>query len=844
MGPFLNRSRKASRKAAWVFPVAVFRVAILAIALPAPLPAQAGPRKTLSSDAQLAEAEKLLGEGRLHQAEQAVEDEIKQKPTVAGYNLLGLIEIDQKNLPGALAAFANALKLDPGSLKTHNNLANFYLADGKPELAEQQFKESLRISPANSDANYNYALFLLARGSPAPAVAHLLRVRPQTEEVRLNLVRAYLRAAKVEEGLKLASAISEGKADDVQLHFSLGVLLASEKQYKSAELELEKASALRPETFEILYNLAQAYLRGGSPSKAEPVIQRALKLEPDSAEAIYLLAQAYAEEARPVDALELLVRAHKLAPENTDVIFLMARLSMTQNFFEDAIPLLESGLKIAPRRADLRAALGESYFMSGRTEKAVSEFEELVKIDPSARSYAFLGLSYRHLGRFEEARKYFEQGLKKDPRNPACLFNVGFIEEHQGNYARAGELIEASLRGDPNFSDALLELANLRMRDKKFAEAIDLLRRYVKVSRDPASGYYKLAMAERSMHQMEAAERDLNVFQTLAKNPASGPYPFEHLFEYLDNRSRLSPGERTELDVRELTARIEKNPDQPQDLYLLAETYLKLGRVEDAEKVVAQLDRSSANDYRTQTGIGVLEARYHLYEAAVRHFQAALALNRESDDIRFDLADVYFRERRYSDALEAERSVSVPGQQDDAYLALLGDTYAHLGDGDKAGKIFQDAIARNPDNDQYYLSLGLIELRNGDLEGARAILQKGRARIPASGKILWGMGLVSVLEGHTGEAAEQLERSVELLPEWAGSYSTLGVFYYETGQIDKAREVLDRFKGSNAGGLDVGRIEDALSHAPANSAAPGAPLPVEARNELLRLALSIAERTL
>ena len=52
---------------------------------------------------------------------------------------------------------------------------------------------------------------------------------------------------------------------------------------------------------------------------------------------------------------------------------------------------------------------------------------------------------------------------------------------------------------------------------------------------------------------------------------------------------------------------------------------------------------------------------------------------------------------------------------------------------------------------------------------------------------------------------------MDLLPEWPGSYSTLGVFYYQTGQIDKAREVLDRFKGSSGGGLDVNRIEEALS---------------------------------
>jgi len=102
-----------------------------------------------------------------------------------------------------------------------------------------------------------------------------------------------------------------------------------------------------------------------------------------------------------------------------------------------------------------------------------------------------------------------------------------------------------------------------------------------------------------------------------------------------------------------------------------------------------------------------------------------------------------------------------------------------------------------------------------------------------------------VLEGDTPQAAERLERAVELLPEWAGSYSTLGVFYYQTGQIDKAREVLNRFKGSNAaGGLDVNRIEEALSQAPAQSASVREPMPMVARQQLLQLALSLAERTL
>ena len=805
---------------------------------------QSSPRARGAAEAsRFAQAESLLLEGKTEEAKSSVLEQLKLHPSsVDGYNLLGIIYSNEKDSVRALDAFQQALKIDPGSPRTHINLGNLYVAEGKPDSAEKEFREALRVAPANRDANYNLGLLLIGKRSPAAAITYLQRVHPADTQTRFNLVRAYLDAGRTTEGLKLARELSVAFKNDVQQHFTLGLILASEKQYKAAELELEKADALQPETFEIIFNLGQVYLRNAENGKAELMLNRALKLKPESPETMYSLAKLYFEQSKAVDALDLLVRAHKLAPENTDVIFLMARISMTQNYYEDAIPLLESGLKIAPQRADLRAALGESYFMSGRTEKAIDEFKKLIEVDPSARSYTFMGLSYRHLGRFDEARKYFEEGLKRNPRDPACLFNLGFIEEHQGNANRAEALFEEVLRANPEFSEALLELANLRTKEKKLPEAADLLKKYVRLNPSSSSGYYKLAMVERSMHQMSAAQRDLNVFQTLSQESPSGPYPYQHLFDYVDNRAKLSRQQRSQMDVTELTEQIKKHPARPEDLYLLSEAYLKLGKTDEALQTIAQLDKISADDYRTQTGEGVLLARYRLYEDAAEHFRTALHSNPDSDDVKFDLADAYFRKGDYPNALQAAQQVSSAGQQDDAYLSLLGDIYAHLGD-PKSLEIFQQAISRNPDNDQYYLSLALLQLRENNVSGAEQTLKKGASRIPASGKILWGLGLISVLQGNAALASERFEQAVELLPEWAGSYSTLGVFYYETGQIDKASEVLNRFKGSKAGGLDIGRIEQTLSQA-APKASASTTIPMSARQQLLQFAFVIADRTL
>ena len=96
----------------------------------------------------------------------------------------------------------------------------------------------------------------------------------------------------------------------------------------------------------------------------------------------------------------------------------------------------------------------------------------------------------------------------------------------------------------------------------------------------------------------------------------------------------------------------------------------------------------------------------------------------------------------------------------------------------------------------------------------------GQARIPGSGKLYWGLGLTAAMQGNSNDAVVNLERAVDLLPEWSGGYSTLGVYYFQTGQVAKARDVLNRFKNSSANAsLDIDRIAQVLDQAaPANAA--------------------------
>jgi tetratricopeptide (TPR) repeat protein len=801
-------------------------------------------RPTTSKDFQ--EAETLLQQRRLHEAKTATEQAIQIHPSsVEGYNLLGIIDTNEQDYTSAVEAFRKALTLSPDSVKTHNNLGNLYVALKQFESAEKEFRAVLRVDPVNSDANYNLGVLLMSKGNSAAAIPRFERVAQPNLPTRFNLIRAYFENKRIPEGLHLASVLAASNSNDVQVQFSLGVLLASERQYKEAQLDLERADALQPDTFEILYNLGQVLTREGQSAKAVLTLTRALNLQPESVDTLRLLAQAYTNESRPLDALDLLIRARRLAPENPDVLLLMARISMSQDYFEDAIPLLEEGEKIAPTRADLITALGESYFMAGRVDKSIEQFKALLLIDPSAQSYSYLGLSYRNLGRFDEAKQYFRQGLKLDSHNISCLYNLGLIAEWQGNAVDAETFFSDTLRFNPNYPEALLGLANNRIAAKELPEAEQLLRRYIHVSRDPATGYYKLAMVERSLHETQAADRDLEAFKTFSKIAPEDPHPFQHLFDYLDSRSALAPEARDRLDLSDLIDEVKRHPDQPQSLYLLADAYLKSGNLEKGRSTITQLDQLSKGNYRALAGTGVLLARYRLYDDAIGHFQQALEANPNSDDVRFDLANAYFRMQRYQDALETAQSVSPRGQSDDSYRALLGDIYMHLGNNVAAAQLFRKSIDQNPDNEQNYLSLALLDLHQGDIAEAERTLLTGRKRIPESGKLCWGLGVTAAMQGNSDEASRQLEHAVDLLPQWSGGYSTLGVLYFETGQITKAREVLGRFKNSTvSSSLDIQRIEQVLDRASTTPSVSKESLTVADKSQFLQFALSLADKTL
>jgi tetratricopeptide (TPR) repeat protein len=739
-------------------------------------------------------AQDLLMRGDLTGALQAATDGLRSEPrSVEGLNLLGIIYDRQGQFDRAEESFHAALRLDPAASATHNNLGNHYLLVHKADRAEQEFRQTLQLHPQNATANFNLGSLLLARGEARAGVGFLERVHPLDPEAGLALVAGYLDLGEKQRALTLATKLSSDAGNNAQMHFSLGVTLGSKHQYEPAIRELEAANAQMPGTFEVGYNLGQAYLRSGKYDQASASLRAILDRRPDSVPALCLLAEAHSGRHDYAGALRELQRAHEIEPRNTDVYFLTAQICAAHGLYSEASSILSEALTLAQPKPELRAALAQSYFDAGKRDQAIAEFERMVKEDPSAGSLALLGRALERMGRFEEAKRALESGLAKDPHNAVCLYVRGTIADKEGDQAAAATYLAAAVKAAPDFGDPLYLLGKVKLRQQKVAEAAALLRRATAASPGSAKVYYELALAERRMGRPEPAAAALRQFAELSNRRKT---------EQSDLRQALANA-----------AQLQQTSD-PRSVCLLVDAYLRSGLVDKAQEAAAGLGDAGEPELRAQIAVGTLFAKYRYYRQAAQQFERVLTRRPESLDAKYDLALASIQSGQFERALAVLLSVPEPERKND-YDALVGDADLHAGRLAEAAAELKSAIEKNPENDQYIALLAMVHLKAGSALEAGETLRAGLARLPQSGLLYWARGVAHGVAKEPNAAQQDLLRAIDLMPEWQGGYAVLKALYLGTGQAPQAAELEVRIQTLFAGETpeppyEAGLLETAL----------------------------------
>jgi len=286
-------------------------------------------------------------------------------------------------------------------------------------------------------------------------------------------------------------------------------------------------------------------------------------------------------------AEDLFNRALRSLPGEIDIQLGLGILHEYSGEDEKGVAAFLRALEIDPNNVRARVSLGIAYAMSGEYQNALEEYVRAKAIDPSLENpHERLGRDYYMDGLIEEATREFGLAQTEEPEEPAsyfylmdCLNRLGRTDEALDCY----EAIRRRFGNEPEVTSGFYEYFHMRREARAALETL--------AGRDPQDPELRVRLAR--LHR-DAGELDQAI---AAAEAASRLDPENHetlellgslYFEHGDyNKAIESCRRATRLYPYAQTAYV-----------TLADSYLFLGRNEEAQAAVDEMERNRQEAWR------------------------------------------------------------------------------------------------------------------------------------------------------------------------------------------------------------------------------------------------------
>ncbi|HVM48466.1 MAG TPA: tetratricopeptide repeat protein [Candidatus Acidoferrum sp.] len=266
------------------------------------------------------------------QAVQEYEAALRAQPHYAeAENNLGSVLLHLRRFDEAIEHHAAAVRLRPEYLYVFN-LGNAYADAGKPTEAIAAYREALRLDPKASAAHHNLGLVLQGQGKNQEAIAEFraaLDLQPDYESAEHNLANRLAEAGRLDEAIAHYLAAIRLDPKHAENYNGLGICYAMQGKMPEAEQQFREAVRLNPKYPNAQSNLANAL---GSQNKLAEAIshyETALQIAPDDYQTHFNLGLTLARQGRRAEAKAQFAEALRLHPDYPEAAKAMAELGST-----------------------------------------------------------------------------------------------------------------------------------------------------------------------------------------------------------------------------------------------------------------------------------------------------------------------------------------------------------------------------------------------------------------------------------------------------------------------------------------------------------------------------------
>jgi len=325
-------------------------------------------------------------------------------------------------------------------------------------------------------------------------------------------------------------ATADREPGNFDANHRLGKSLVASGKAPQALTYLERASQLKPGSYENAYLLALAYADSGQYQRARANAQALLTArekpgQKNEAELHHLLGDIEEKSGDPLEAVRQYQKAAELDPSEP-YFFDWGSELLLHRAVEPAIEVFNKGNRLFPHSARMLVALGVAWYSNGSYDQAAQRLCEASDLNPDdPKAYLFLGkiqsvettqseCSTERLARFARlqpenalASYYYAVNLWKRRKGPDDAESMAQVES----------LLKKAVALDSGLGIGYLQLGVLYSERGDFARAVLSYQEAIKVNPELEEAHYRLAQAYKRTGDKVRAEQELQLYNQISK---------------------------------------------------------------------------------------------------------------------------------------------------------------------------------------------------------------------------------------------------------------------------------------------------------------------------------------
>lgn len=599
-------------------------------------------------------------------------------------------------------------------------------------------------------------------------------------------------------------------------------------KYKEASIMYRRALTKDMRYADAWYRLGLTNLKLRIPGEARRNFSRAMEIDPGNTDAIvklgdidliFYMVDPQGNRALLTDLKDLSQQLFKKDPKSFDGLRFSGYVSLMQKDRKTAIQKFEAANQAKPDQPDLVLSLVQVLFQDGQNDAAEKYAKELIAKQKSyGPMYDGLYLYYVRSNRPELGEELLKKKISNNPTEGSALLQLAF---HYYMVNRKPEMAATLQRLTSNpkvFPDNHMQVGDFYERIRDFDGALQQYdqgqkedsknrriyqKKMVEVlgtqgKREPAAkllaGLLKddpkdpEALAMHGTLLLETGDKSQVKTVIAELQPLIAKMPGNPTLHLNLGRAYMTAGDPQSLDQARIQF-LEALKIEPHYLPArLALGQLQIARGENPQAVQTAEEVISADQTnltaRLIRATGLINMRE--FQRAREELTAILKLYPKSNDAHFQLGELDYMERRFTDA-DAEFKLLIQAN-DPRGLPGMIEAKAAQGQWDAAIQLAEDQVRQSPDRIDYRIELAIACSRAGRFAEATEQFQKLIEKKPNSPELYVRIGEAKKSAGDTRGAIESFQKASQLDPRNVLSHLDLAMTYEQAGHDEDARK--------------------------------------------------------